>query len=116
MNRGWYLTWQYNAMGVRSLMTGGSSGPADDSEELLTTSANDRLYSLYPWFMNNLRIGKSFAVGSGKMGSGNNDARVPLQKMIVELRIDNLFNETYRNELQRFMPGRSYTMHLKFDF
>jgi iron complex outermembrane receptor protein len=143
MNRGWYLTWQYNAMGTRQLMSSGSGGPADDSDELLglkggglvsgsseneqfhsssgaeqlsDASGNDRLYSLYPWFMNNVRIGKSFAVGSGKMGSRKNDARVPLQKIIVELRIDNLFNETYRNELQRFMPGRSYTMHLKFDF
>jgi outer membrane cobalamin receptor len=116
MNRGWYLTWQYNAMGTRQLMSSGSGGPADDSNELLTTSGTDRLYSLYPWFMNDLRIGKRFAVGSGKMESGKNDNRIPLQMMIVELRIDNLFNETYRNELQRFMPGRSYTLHLKFDF
>jgi iron complex outermembrane receptor protein len=141
MNRGWYLTWQYNAMGTRSLMTGGSGGPTDDSNELLTPSGNERIYSLYPWFMNNLRIGKGFELGKRKrvetenreglemgdrrgieVGSGSNGSsrhsspNLSSRKIIVELRIDNLFNETYRNELQRFMPGRSYTLHLKFDF
>ena len=61
--------------------------------------------------MNNLRIGKGFEVGGGKSGVG----RSP-QKINLELRIDNLFDETYRNELQRFMPGRSYMLHMKFEF
>ncbi len=119
-NRGWHLAWQYNAMGVRSLMNVSSNGLEDDSDILFglnggngssESSENNRLYSLYPLYMNNLRIGKGFECGSRK-----NNSWVPLQEVIVELRIDNLFNETYRNELQRFMPGRSYTINLKFEF
>ncbi|MEX0982766.1 MAG: TonB-dependent receptor [Bacteroidales bacterium] len=119
-NRGWYLQWQYNAMGTRQLMSGNSGGPADDSQELPGlngverlngTSGNERLYSLYPYFMNNMRIGKRFEVGTGKNGAG----RSP-QKINLELEVDNLFNETYRNELQHFMPGRSYMLHLKFEY
>ena len=34
----------------------------------------------------------------------------------LELKIDNLFNETYRNVLMRFMPGRSFLLQLKYDF
>jgi hypothetical protein len=220
-NRGWYLTWQYNAMGVRSLMTGGNSGSADDSDVLsglkgtgqvsgsigqlsgstrtnkiqsangagqllgsqqadqLKSSqqadhyagstgtsfskeltGNNRLYSLYPYYMNNLRIGKEFKIGSRKGpewlsgkgvtgtgvigkgvtgkgvtgtgvtgkgltagdhkefndGSGQTHTGGLVRKINLELRVDNLFNETYRNELQRFMPGRSYTLSLKFEF
>ncbi|MCA1747314.1 MAG: hypothetical protein LC655_06430, partial [Bacteroidales bacterium] len=136
---------------------GGSSGPADDSNELLGlkgvelvsgSSGTERIFSLYPYFMNNLRIGKGFEIGnrkgigagsregnevgsgsngnnghkgnsgnSGNIGNdGNSGPKFSSRKITMELRIDNLFNETYRNELQRFMPGRSYMLNLKYDF
>ncbi|MCA1747427.1 MAG: hypothetical protein LC655_06995, partial [Bacteroidales bacterium] len=74
MNRGWYLQWQYNAMGTRQLMSsGGGGGPTDDSNELPGLKGIERLYSLYPYFMNNLKIGKGIDIGSGKNGSNGSN-------------------------------------------
>jgi len=61
-----------------------------------------RNYTLYPHFLNNITFGKQIEQPTGIF--------------TVELKIENLFNESYRNVLMRFMPGRSFTLNLKYDF
>jgi iron complex outermembrane receptor protein len=78
-----YLTYQYNAYSER-----------------YTTSSND-LYSRYrlsPYYMNNLTAGWNL-----------NLKRV---YMNAELRVYNLFNESYHSVLHRPMPGRNYSLVL----
>lgn len=91
MRQGWFVIWQHNATGTRTLLS--SSGIQDGTE---------RIYTLYPHFQNNISIGKQIKQPSGIF--------------TVELRVENLFNESYRNVLMRFMPGRSFTLNLKYDF
>ena len=84
--RGYYLTWQYNAYSER-----------------FTTSSNDisRRDRLYPFFMNDITLGK----------------QIPMMKnrLSLELRVHNLFNETYHSILYRPMPGRNFLMVLMFE-
>lgn len=81
--RGYVLTWQYNAYSER-----------------YTTSSNDvtRRDWLYPYFMNNLSLGKSWRCNDWKIQA--------------RLKINNLLNETYRSVLYRPMPGRNYMLVL----
>lgn len=70
-----------------------------------TTSSNTKdmpQSSLYPYFMNNLFVGKTFEMEASKLN--------------VELKIYNLLNETYRTVLQRMMPKRNYAILVRFDF
>jgi len=73
--------------------------------ERYTTTSNDRTSPfdiLYPYFMNNLDIGKGI--------------RLNRTKFEVELKILNLFNESYRTVLQNPMPGRNYSLLIRYDF
>ena len=74
-----FITWQHNSYSER-----------------YTTSSNDvtRRDWLYPYFMNDLSIGK----------------RVNLNKatLFAELKIYNIFNETYHSVLYRPMPRRNF--------
>lgn len=73
--------------------------------ERFTTTSNDKtskLDVLYPYFMNNLYIGKEIRLNS--------------QKLDIELKIFNLFNEDYRTVLQHPMPGRNYSLLIRYDF
>jgi iron complex outermembrane receptor protein len=85
MRQGWFVIFQNNSMGARSLL-----------------SSSEQLYTLYPHYLNNLTLGKQIEQSSGTF--------------TLELKIENLFNESYRNVLMRFMPGRSFTLNLKYDF
>jgi len=100
--KGYYMVFQNNSMGQRNLLIGEATSPGDETGQTETGSYGENLYALYPHFLNNLTLGKTFRQNSGTF--------------TLELDIDNLFNETYRNILQRFMPGRSYLIHLKYDF
>jgi len=81
--REFYITYQYNAYSER-----------------FTTSSNDlsSRYRLSPYYMNNLTAGWN----------------VDLKRIYLntELRIYNLFNESYHSVLHRPMPGRNYSLVL----
>jgi iron complex outermembrane receptor protein len=81
-----FTAYQYNAYGER-----------------FTTSSNDpgRLGWLYPYFMNDLSAGARF--------------RVAALSFTVELKVYNLFNESYHSVLYRPMPGRNYLLVFKID-
>jgi len=73
--------------------------------ERFTTSSNDKtskLDVLYPYFMNNLYIGKEIKLNK--------------RKLDIELKIFNLFNEDYRTVLQHPMPRRNYSLLIRYDF
>ncbi len=81
--RGYTLSWQNNSYSER-----------------FTTSSNDvsRRDWLYPYYMNNLSMGKEFDI----------------RKVDIALRLSiyNLFNESYHSVLYRPMPGRNYMLIL----
>jgi len=84
---GWgslYLTYQYNAYSER-----------------YTTSSNDvtRRDRLYPYFMNDISAGNLFHL-----------KKIDLS---LEMKVYNLFNESYHTILYRPMPGRNYQLVLK---
>ena len=73
--------------------------------ERFTTSSNDKTSKLdiiYPYFMNNLYIGKTIKLNQ--------------KKLDCELKIFNLFNEEYRTVLQHIMPRRNYSLLIRYDF
>jgi len=85
---GYHLTWLWNYYSER-----------------FTTTSNDKtskLDVLYPYFMNNLYIGKAVSLVN--------------RKLDIELKIFNLFNEEYRTVLQHPMPGRNYSLLIRYDF
>ncbi len=70
-----------------------------------TTTSNDKISRfevLYPYYMNNLYLGKEICFKD--------------KKFDVELKILNLFNESYRTILQNPMPGRNYSLLIRYDF
>lgn len=71
--------------------------------ERFTTSSNDvtRRDWLYPYFMNDLVVGKEFQINK--------------IQLVAELKIYNLFDETYHSILYRPMPGRNYMFLLMFN-
>jgi outer membrane cobalamin receptor len=80
-----FITYQYNAYSER-----------------YTTSSNDltRRDWLYPYFMNDLGLGGELMFGQTTLSA--------------ELKIYNLFNESYHSVLYRPMPGRNYCLVIKF--
>lgn len=70
--------------------------------ERYTTSSNNvtRRDWLYPYFMNDMAVGKSFQL-----------KRLTLS---AEFKVYNLFNESYHSILYRPMPGRNYYLTLVF--
>ncbi|MCF8226691.1 MAG: TonB-dependent receptor plug domain-containing protein [Bacteroidales bacterium] len=83
--KGYSITWQHNSFSER-----------------FTTSSNDvtRRDWLYPYFMNDLVLGKDFAFDGFRVSA--------------QLKVYNLFNETYHSVLYRPMPGRNYMVVLLF--
>jgi outer membrane cobalamin receptor len=81
--RGYFFTYQFNSYSER-----------------FTTTSNDlsRRNRLYPYFMNNISAGKEFNFRN--MG------------LVVEFKVNNLFNESYHSVLNRPMPGRNYNLVL----
>ncbi len=84
--KGFYLTWQHSSYSER-----------------YTTSSNDvsQRDRLYPYFMNDLLAGKSFKLGKAHFNG--------------EIKIYNLFDETYHSVLYRPMPGRNFMFVLMVD-
>lgn len=85
---GFHVTWMWNYYSKR-----------------YTTTSNDKespMDVIYPYIMNNLYLGKEISMNKGKFD--------------IELRIFNLFNEDYRTVLQIPMPGRNYSLLLRYDF
>jgi len=73
--------------------------------ERFTTTSNDKtskLDVLYPYFMNNLYVGKEIKLNKNKLD--------------LELKVFNLFDEEYRTVLQHPMPGRNYSLLIRYDF
>jgi iron complex outermembrane receptor protein len=99
---GYYIHFQNSSMGKRNLLSSNADLSNTDQNEVIRSINADYFYTMYPHYLNKLSIGKSFSLKNSILSA--------------ELYIDNLFNETYRNVLQRFMPGRSYNIHMKFDF
>jgi len=85
--KGFYLTYSHNSYSER-----------------FVTSTNDvsKRNWLYPYFMNNLFLGK-------KIKFSNNE-------LDVNFKIYNLFNEHYRTVLDRIMPGINFLMLASFKF
>jgi outer membrane cobalamin receptor len=81
--KGFFATWQHNSYSER-----------------YTTSSNDltRRDWLYPYFMNDLIVGKDF--------------RWNKVSFTAEFKVYNLFDETYHSVLYRPMPGRNYLLML----
>jgi iron complex outermembrane receptor protein len=79
-----FVTYQYNAYGER-----------------YTTTSNDltRRDWLYPYFMNDFALGGEF--------------RIKKVSLSAELKIYNIFNESYHSILYRPMPGRNYHLVVK---
>ncbi|MDF1573844.1 MAG: TonB-dependent receptor plug domain-containing protein [Bacteroidales bacterium] len=87
---GWghfFFTYQYNAYSER-----------------YTTSSNDvsRRDRLYPYFMNDLSAGTLFDLKQ--------------MDLSLELKLNNLFNESYHTILYRPMPGRNFQLVIKIQF
>ncbi len=73
--------------------------------ERFTTTSNDKTSKfdlLYPYYMNNLCFGKEISLNHGVFD--------------LEIKILNLFNENYRTVLQNPMPGRNYSLLIRYDF
>jgi outer membrane cobalamin receptor len=85
---GFHVTWMWNYYSKRYTTT--------------STDKESRLDVIYPYIMNNLCLGKE--IGHHK------------RKLDIELKIYNLFNEDYRTVLQLPMPGRNYSLLLRYDF
>jgi outer membrane cobalamin receptor len=85
--KGFSLGWQHNSFSER-----------------FTTSSNDvsRRDWLYPYFMNDLSLGKELAFNR--------------LQCHVELRIMNVFDETYHTVLYRPMPGRHFMIRARINF
>ncbi len=67
-----------------------------------TTTTEDELDVIYPYIMNNLSAGKGI--------------KLKKTRIDVELKILNVFDEQYRSVLQNPMPGRNYSLLLRYDF
>ncbi|MCK4748579.1 MAG: TonB-dependent receptor, partial [Bacteroidales bacterium] len=82
--RKYFITYQYNAYSER-----------------YTTSSNDltRRDWLYPYFMNDMALGGEF--------------RIKNIILSAELKVYNIFNESYHSILYRPMPGRNYLLVVK---
>ncbi len=85
--KGYYISYQHNSYSER-----------------FTTSNNNvsRRDWLYPYFMNDLILGK--------------DLKIKKIKLSAEFKIYNLFNETYHSVLYRPMPRRNYMLVLAIRF
>lgn len=72
------------------------------SERFTTTSNNpNSVRRLYPYYMNSASIGKDF--------------NLLKTNAALQLRVDNLLNESYQTILWRPMPGRNYIFTIKVD-
>jgi len=97
-----YIRYQFNSYGERFTMTSNQVTLNDNSVDVGAGTGSGKLGWHYPFYMNKLTIGKDYKLKKYKIG--------------VELKIKNLFDEEYRSALNRYMPGRYYTLLLKISF
>jgi len=72
------------------------------SERFTTTSNNpNSIRPLYPYYMNNISLGYDLRVRSSLLG--------------FQLRVDNLFDESYQTILWRPMPGRNFSLLVRLE-
>jgi iron complex outermembrane receptor protein len=72
------------------------------SERYTTTSNNpNSIRRLYPYYMSSAALGKDFRIAQTKIG--------------MQLRVDNLLNESYQTILWRPMPGRNFSLVVRFE-
>lgn len=85
--KGFFITYQWNYYSER-----------------FTTSSNNitRRDWLYPYYMNDMSVGKNLDLKKIELSA--------------ELKVYNLFDETYHSILYRPMPGRNYLLILTFEF
>ena len=85
--RGYWLSYQHNSFSERYTTSNNNSSQRD---------------WLYPYFMNNLSLGKSL--------------KIKKINIALNFKIYNLFDEEYRSVLGRPMPGRNYLISLSFKY
>jgi len=85
--KGLFITYQYNYYGERFSTTSNNISKRD---------------WLYPYHMNDISMGKNLDFNKTKLSA--------------ELKVYNLFNETYHSILYRPMPGRNYLLTFTFQF
>ncbi len=93
-----FINFQNQTYGKRYLMSSGETGYNDDSE----SADNDSYSQLYPTILHYLTLGHTQSLGHYKLQG--------------ELKVYNLFDETYRGVLKTMMPGRNYEFLLTFKF
>jgi outer membrane cobalamin receptor len=96
-----YLKYQNNSYGERYTMTSNQAGLYDDSNELEIDNTG-RMGWYYPYFMNNISVGKNVNWKNYRAG--------------IDFKINNLLNETYRSVLGRYMPGRNYQVVIRIAY
>jgi iron complex outermembrane receptor protein len=101
--KGYYLRFQNSSYSERFRFSSNEIGEGDDSEDIgIVIREKKRNGWYYPYFMNNLTIGKILNLKKYQFG--------------LDFKINNLFNEEYRTVLNRFMPGRNYELMLKISY
>ena len=96
--RNTYLNFQHQSYGVRNLLSSNMATLEDDSGD----NSNVPFYRLYAIPLHYLTIGH----------------KQRLNRVILsgELKVNNLFDETYRSVLNRFMPGVNYELLITLKF
>jgi hypothetical protein len=100
--KGYYLRFQNISYSERYTLTSNEVGSSDDSEDIGEGISTSRMNWYYPYYMNNLSVGKDFYLKHFQLG--------------IDFKINNLFDETYRSALGRYMPGRNYELMLKLSY
>lgn len=99
---GYYLRFQNNSYSERFTLSSNQIGAKDDSQDIGAGISTSRMNWYYPYFMNNLTVGKDFHFKRYLLG--------------FDFKINNLFNEEYRSVLGRYMPGRNYELMVKISY
>ncbi len=93
-----FITYKHQLYGVRNLLSSNMATLEDDSDE----EGLVPFYRLYAVPLQNMSLGYEQPVSK--------------YSILAELKINNLFNESYRNVLNRFMPGINFNLLLTFKF
>jgi outer membrane cobalamin receptor len=100
--KGYYLRFQNNSYSERFTLSSNEVGATDDSEDIGAGISTSRMNWYYPYFMNNLTVGKDIQLKRYRLG--------------IDFKINNLFNEEYRSVLGRYMPGRNFEIMVKISY
>lgn len=95
-----FINYQYQYYGVRNLLSSNLATLEDDSG----SEEDVPFYQLYAIPLQHISLGQYFYFKHNK------------NSLKVELKVNNLFNESYRNVLNRFMPGRYGELLVTYHF